>query len=247
VKPLYDWFYLQSPASWVLFSILSNFGIAIASITGCWLLGYYFRKRTVFAAPQPLTAHDLYLAIGCIFMNAAVSVAGWFLWKAGWIHITFPVWPRTILDTVLLLLYMDAGMYLTHRIVHNPEIFRIVHRTHHTHESMNPISLFVLNPLEVIGFGSLLLSALLLFRLSAAAVLIYLGLNTLWGTLGHAGVESFPAAWLRRPLIRQIGTSTFHGRHHADPRYNFGFYTTIWDRIFGTLHRESEAESRIVN
>jgi lathosterol oxidase len=238
VKTLYDWFYLQSPVSWVLFSVLSNLWIALASITGCWLLGYFFRKRTVFAAPQPLIARDIYLAFGCVLLNAGVSIAGWFLWKAGWIHITFPSWPRIVFDTVLLLFYMDAGMYVTHRIVHHPGIFKIVHKTHHTHESMNPISLFVLNPFEVIGFGALLLFALVLFPLSAVAILVYLSLNIVWGTLGHAGVEPFPAKWMRHPLVQQIGTSSFHARHHADLRYNFGFYTTIWDRVFGTLHRE---------
>ena len=26
-----------------------------------------------------------------------------------------------------------------------------------------------------------------------------------------------------------------HVGHHADPRYNLGFHTTVWDRLFGTL------------
>ena len=39
----------------------------------------------------------------------------------------------------------------------------------------------------------------------------------------------------------QIGTSTFHAEHHLQPRTNYGFYTVIWDRLFGTLHPRYDA------
>jgi lathosterol oxidase len=236
VNPLFQWFEQQSLGSWIFFSIVSNFGIAAASVAGCWLIARCFPKRRLFTVAQPVTTHDLWLAAGCILLNASVSIVGWILWKAGWIRLTFPGWQRTILDTALLLAYMDAGMYVTHLVVHHPRLFAIVHKTHHAHESTNPLSLFVLSPLEVLGFGSLLISALLAFPLSAIALLIYLTLNIAFGTLGHAGVEPFPRVWFRNPLFRQIGTSTFHGLHHADRKHNFGFYTVIWDRIFGTIH-----------
>ena len=34
---------------------------------------------------------------------------------------------------------------------------------------------------------------------------------------------------------------SFHAQHHAEPTHNFGFYTLLWDRLFGTLHPEYEA------
>jgi sterol desaturase/sphingolipid hydroxylase (fatty acid hydroxylase superfamily) len=136
---------------------------------------------------------------------------------------------------------MDFAMYLTHRIAHDPWLYKKIHATHHTHQATNPISLFVLNPLEVLGFGSLMLSVLIAIPLSGTAVLVYLTLNVLFGTLGHAGVEPFPRSWARWILVRQIGTSTFHAEHHLQPRTNYGFYTVIWDRLFGTLHPRYDA------
>jgi sterol desaturase/sphingolipid hydroxylase (fatty acid hydroxylase superfamily) len=44
-----------------------------------------------------------------------------------------------------------------------------------------------------------------------------------------------PDAWVRWRLTRSIGTSTFHARHHERPEGNYGFYTTVWDRLLGTL------------
>jgi sterol desaturase/sphingolipid hydroxylase (fatty acid hydroxylase superfamily) len=76
---------------------------------------------------------------------------------------------------------------------------------------------------------------MILVPLSGTAVLIYLALNILFGTLGHAGVEPFPESWRRRQLLREIGSSSFHARHHRTLTTNYGFYTLAWDRLFGTL------------
>ncbi len=236
MKPLFDWAYGQSFALWVVFSIASNVFFVGASVVGCWLLGRIFPQRRLFSAPQPLTPHDKWLAAIATLLNSCVSIVGWLLWKAGWITVTFPGPARTLLDLALLLFIMDFGMYALHWMVHATWIYPLVHRTHHTHESMNPLSLFVLNPFEVIGFGGLLIVALMLFPISAEATGCYLTLNLIFGTIGHAGVEPVPGRWMKLPGLRLLGTSTFHAQHHADPMHNFGFYTLVWDRLFGTIH-----------
>lgn len=43
--------------------------------------------------------------------------------------------------------------------------------------------------------------------------------------------------WGRWWGLRHVGTSTFHAGHHQDAGHNFGFYTLVWDRLFGTLRR----------
>jgi sterol desaturase/sphingolipid hydroxylase (fatty acid hydroxylase superfamily) len=236
VNPLFEWARAQSFVAWVIFSFASNVFFVAASVAGCWLLGRVFSGRPLFAAPQPLTRQDKFLAALATLLNAGVSIVGWLLWKAGWITITFTGAGRAMLDLAILLLVMDAGMYGLHWLVHGRWIYPWVHRTHHTHESTNPISLFVLNPFEVLGFGGLLVCALMVFPLSAWAVGSYLTLNLVFGTIGHAGVEPLPLRWMKHPALRFVGTSTFHAQHHADPTHNFGFYTVVWDRLFGTIH-----------
>ena len=71
---------------------------------------------------------------------------------------------------------------------------------------------------------------------------INLALNTAFGAIGHLGVEPLPDGWVRAPILRWIATSTFHARHHGDPRSNFGFYTLVWDRLFGTLSSTYERD-----
>ena len=35
-------------------------------------------------------------------------------------------------------------------------------------------------------------------------------------------------------VLRHIGSTTFHADHDQDRNVNFGFYTDVWDRLFGT-------------
>jgi sterol desaturase/sphingolipid hydroxylase (fatty acid hydroxylase superfamily) len=74
-----------------------------------------------------------------------------------------------------------------------------------------------------------------LYPASWLGTCVYLTLNLAFGLVGHLGVEPFPRAWARWWLARHVGSSTFHAEHHVRQRYNFGFYTLIWDRLFGTL------------
>jgi sterol desaturase/sphingolipid hydroxylase (fatty acid hydroxylase superfamily) len=167
--------------------------------------------------------------------NTVVTIAGWWLWRKGIIVIRRDVGLRAWLDVPVLLVIMDFAMYVTPRIAHVPVIYRIVHRTHHNYDRPRPLDLFVLNPLEVLGFGGLWLSVLTVYRSSWFGIVVYLAVNLMFGMVGHLGVEPLPSSWRKSRIGAAIGTSTFHAGHHWDERGNFGFYTTIWDRIFGTL------------
>jgi len=93
----------------------------------------------------------------------------------------------------------------------------------------------VLHPFEVLGFGALLIAVIWASHASQAAIPIYPTFNLIFGLIGHLGVEPAPPSWLYVPVLRAISTSTFHAEHHHDREHNFGFYTVIWDRLFGTL------------
>lgn len=232
---LFDWFASFSLAEWIMFSLVGNFALFDWSVVLCGWIRRMFGENRLFDAAQPVTRGDVVLAVVATLLNSLVAVIGWLLWQHGWIQITHPAWWRSLVDVVIFLVAMDLGMYVFHRLAHHPWIYPWLHARHHTHVSVNVISLFVLHPLEVLGFGSLMLSVMMLVPLSGAAVLAYLTLNVLFGTLGHAGVEPFPEWWSQNRLLREIGSSSFHAGHHQHPTSNFGFYTQIWDRLLGTL------------
>ena len=219
-------------AAWLL---LINVGVFVLSLAAGEVLVRLFTDRRVAAPPDPLDRWEVIWATVCVVLNGGVAFAGWLLWRAGVIVVRreTAAW-RVALDVLILLVAMDFLMYVFHRLAHHRWVFRIVHSTHHRYDKPRPLNLFVLNPFEVLGFGALWLAVIAAYPTTWAGMLIYLALNLAFGTLGHLGVEPFPKAVARLPLLRHLGSSTFHADHHQDRHVNFGFYTDVWDRLFGT-------------
>jgi lathosterol oxidase len=215
----------------------------IASVLGGELAVRLFRDRRIADDPDPISPAEVLLAASCVLLNTLVAIVGWLMWRRGWIHVRTGGGVRILIDFVVLLVAMDFLMYVFHRIAHVRWIFPLVHSTHHRYDRPRPLSLFVLNPFEVLGFGALWLILLAIYTTTWTGMILYLALNLLFGTLGHLGVEPFPRAWSHWPLLRHLGSSTFHATHHGDRDVNFGFYTDVWDRLFRT-GRFGNAQSR---
>ncbi|MBO3737612.1 sterol desaturase family protein [Actinoplanes flavus] len=185
--------------------------------------------------PGPVSGQELALVAGTTVLNTAVTVAGWWLWKAGAIVLTTDLGPATLAELVALVMVMDVLMYAGHATVHLRVLFPWVHRLHHVFADARPITLFALHPFEAIGFGAMWLLVLAAHPFSVWALAAYTALNLIFGILGHLGVEPLPPAVRGHAVFRWIATPTMHVGHHAEPRYNLGFYTTVWDRLFHTL------------
>jgi sterol desaturase/sphingolipid hydroxylase (fatty acid hydroxylase superfamily) len=224
---------LLRASAWLL---AINIAMFIASVGGGEVLVWAFRRRRIAASPDPIEPKECLLAGSCVLLNTVVAIVGWILWRHGWITVRTGGGWRILLDTLVLLGAMDFLMYLFHRIAHLPWIFPIVHATHHHYDRPRPLSLFVLNPAEVFGFGLLWILLLSVYTTNWTGMILYLSLNLIFGTIGHLGVEPFPRAIANWPIFRHLGSSTFHANHHGDRDVNFGFYTDIWDRLFRT-HR----------
>lgn len=167
-------------------------------------------------------------------LNTVVTYTGYWLWKHGVIGIEMDVSWRIWLDFIVLFFAMDLLMFVFHIGIHKTFLYKAVHQLHHDAVDPKPIDLFVLHPVETMGFGSLWLLLLMVFPFNIYAVIIYLVVNVIFGVVGHLGVEPLPEKVRQWPVIRYLGTSDFHHGHHRDVAYNFGFYTSIWDRLFKT-------------
>ena len=225
-------------------SLVNGLMFAIAVLLGAACVRL-FRDKPVSSPPDQLAPAEIALAGTCVVLNSLVMWFGWLAFRAGVLVVLADASAlRVVGDALWLLLVMDFAMYLTHRLAHHPLAFRYVHGVHHRYERVRPLTLFALHPLEVLGFGGLWISVLLIHDCSLGGLLLYLSLNTAFGVVGHTGVEPVPS-WLRAlPIIDRIGSSTFHARHHLAPRTNFGFYTNVWDRLFGTLEAPGHGDAR---
>jgi lathosterol oxidase len=223
---------LGEASAW-LFAI--NVAIFVASIGAGEIAVRVFGSRRIAGRPGAMEAAEILLAGSCVVLNTGVAVVGWVLWRRGWIVVRTGGGWRVGIDVAVLLVAMDFLMYVFHRIAHLPFVYPIVHSTHHRYDRPRPLSLFVLNPAEVLGFGLLWLLLLCAYTSTWTGIVIYLAVNTIFGTVGHLGVEPFPRIVSRIPILRHIGSSTFHAAHHGNRGVNFGFYSDIWDRLFRTM------------
>jgi Delta7-sterol 5-desaturase len=187
-----------------------------------------FAGRRVAPPPPPLERAEVLLAAATVILNSLITLVGWVLWRRAIIGFRDDLGLRAWLDVPILLVAMDAAMYLLHRIAHHRWIYPLLHRPHHRYVAPRPLTLFVLHPAETAAFGGLWLAVCWLFTPSWMGMMVYLTLNVVFGVVGHLGVEPLPRLGL-------LANARFHAGHHADETHNFGFYTLIWDRLFGTL------------
>lgn len=226
-----EMFWQFSWSQWMVLSLLINVFLYLFSIGLYFFIDKTCRKNQLQKQNHPVTASDFYLSLITVICNALVMMLGVFLWKTGWIEVGHGQSVVLVtLESIALLFLMDLLMYFFHYAAHLPFIYKILHGKHHEHVSTNFLSLFVLHPLETIGFGLMMLILLVGHDFSVVSVSVYLLINLIWGTIGHLNREFFPARFDRF----FIGTTRFHNQHHLDETKNFGFYTSIWDRLFGT-------------
>ncbi|MFE6751878.1 sterol desaturase family protein [Kitasatospora purpeofusca] len=208
---------------------------AVALLAGGWLVRR-FGDRRLTPAPAPPDRRERLLTVVAVLLNSALGLVGWLLWRAGPIRLTADTGLRALADLLLFSLVMDALMYGGHWLAHRRRLYRLAHELHHAYPDPRPATLFVLHPLEVLGFGGAWIAVLCLWPgMSAAALAGYIGLNLVFGLLGHLGVEPFPVRVRRLAVFRWVALPMFHVGHHHDPAVNLGFYTTVWDRLFGTV------------
>lgn len=194
--------------------------------------GYYLLRNSVVYTKQ-ISRRDKVIAAGTVAINAVVTFAGFILWERGWIDIVFGWSYYAITDLLILFFAMDLLMYIFHLAIHYSFMYKYIHTLHHESVDPTPIDLFVLHPLETVAFGGMWLLLLLSGTFNIWAICIYLILNVIFGIIGHLGSNSDTYV-PPKGVMNYLGTAHFHHAHHRDVHCNFGFYTSIWDRLFGT-------------
>jgi sterol desaturase/sphingolipid hydroxylase (fatty acid hydroxylase superfamily) len=146
----------------------------------------------------------------------------------------------------LTILLMDLAVYWQHRWMHASTLLWRLHRLHHRDTAMDLTTGVRFHPGEIAVSG--LYKAALIVALGASpwaalAFETWLAAASLWE---HANLR-FPPV-LDRRLRYMIVTPAMHEVHHgcrrADIDCNYGFSTSLWDRLFGS-YRESSTSERL--
>ncbi|MEC4116237.1 sterol desaturase family protein [Myroides phaeus] len=229
-----SWFQL------LLLSLAINIVLFASSVGLYALVKMFSTQELIQEQEQKFSKGDLQLAILVLVCNSAVFLLGEYLWERGFIIVSEKESVFTILLQIGVLVGgMDFLMYVFHRIAHLPGLYGLVHGKHHEHSSVNFLSLFVLHPVEAIGFGMLFIVLLLIYPFNVWAITAYLTINLIWGTIGHLNQEILKETRFKQWISTVLCLSVFHNRHHQYPDCNYGFYTLLWDKVCKTYRTES--------
>jgi sterol desaturase/sphingolipid hydroxylase (fatty acid hydroxylase superfamily)/3-mercaptopyruvate sulfurtransferase SseA len=177
------------------------------------------------------------LTVGAVAIGAAVwaETAGF-----GLFHLLgVPFWAACVLAFVLLDLTVWAQHLVTHKV---PLLWRL-HQVHHTDLDVDLTTGVRFHPVEILL--SALLKALVVVLLGAPAVAVLVfeaALNA--AALATHGNYAIPAR-VDRMVRWLVVTPDMHRVHHSiDKReadHNYGFFLSVWDRLFRTLKDEPDA------
>ncbi|MCC9137149.1 sterol desaturase family protein [Pontibacter silvestris] len=145
-------------------------------------------------------------------------------------------WGYFAVSVVLALLIHDTYFYWTHRLMHDPRLFKLFHLTHHRSTNPSPWAAFSFSPLEALVEGGVIFAIVFLIPIHQFAILLFLLFMTAYNVYGHLGYEIYPSWLVNSALGKWLNTSTNHNMHHKYFRGNYGLYLRLWDEVMGTTH-----------
>lgn len=191
-------------------------------------------------ARQMLTELMFSLRSMVIFATGGVALA--FMYRAGLYPLSElanawgPVWFGV--SIVAGVVGLDAWFYWTHRLMHDPRLFRRFHRRHHRSNNPSPFTAYSFDVAEALTLFGFVVVWPAIFPMpdnSMQWVMLY---QIVTNTLLHSGYELMPARRDGKPMLDFIVTTTHHDLHHAQAGWNYAAWFTWWDRWMGTEHPE---------
>jgi sterol desaturase/sphingolipid hydroxylase (fatty acid hydroxylase superfamily) len=167
---------------------------------------------------------------------AAANGVGLFHWLA------LPGWLAIPLAVALL----DMAVYWQHRILHMHPLLWRLHRTHHRDEAMDLTTGVRFHPGEIVVSGLWKAAVVIMLGADPAAVVVFETILTAASLWEHANIRLSERTdrRLRHLLVTPAMHLIHHGRDGDDMRTNFGFSTSLWDRLFNS-YREQATSTRL--
>jgi len=205
-----------------------------------WVWGReLFRARRIRSGPSPI-AHDIARSVVTLFVFSGVGLCVWLAGNAGLLRrydeIADYGWPWLLLSIAILVVLQDAYFYWTHRAMHRPALYRLFHRAHHEAKVASPWTAYAFAIPEAFVHALFVPLVWLFVPMHELAVFAFLVFMIVRNMLGHLSIELMPSGFTRHPFWGWWTTTTHHALHHAHAGFDFGLYSTFWDRLMGTTH-----------
>lgn len=159
--------------------------------------------------------------------------------------------------TLTMFVIDDFTKFLVHRWMHKWPVLWAIHKVHHSAETLTPITVYRVHPLEGVLYGLRATFAQgftisIFYYLFGAGLTLYtvLGANILsfvfhvtGSNLRHSHVNISYWPWLEHFLISPSQHQVHHSTSQEHYDKNFGVAFAVWDWLFGSLYlSEKEKE-----
>jgi lathosterol oxidase len=222
-----------------------------------WLFFYALRRKRWlhrkvvpgFAKGADIRREILLSALTCL-VYGVVGLVTIYAILHGWTRSYFRVetygwwwFAGSVLITIFL---HDAYFYWTHRWMHRPSVYRVMHRAHHRSTNPTPWAAYAFHPLEAFVHALIFPIVVFLYPIHPLAFLTFMFVQLGFNVIGHAGFEIYPRWFLDSWMGKFFNTPTNHSMHHEFFTGNYGLYFNFWDRLMGTNHKDYEKRFREV-
>ncbi|ODQ65378.1 sterol delta 5,6-desaturase ERG3 [Nadsonia fulvescens var. elongata DSM 6958] len=138
-----------------------------------------------------------------------------------------------ILQFPLFIMFTDFGIYLIHRGLHHRLLYRALHKPHHKWIMPTPYASHAFHPVD--GYMQSLPYHIFpfIFPLHKVAYIFMFTFINIWTVMIHDG------EYMANDPV--INGAACHTVHHLYFNYNYGQFTTLWDRI-GMSYRKPDEE-----
>ncbi|MEX2520644.1 MAG: sterol desaturase family protein [Paracoccaceae bacterium] len=167
------------------------------------------------------------ITAACMALAITLSIFGYTLWTP------WESWIGVLGGAAILIVGYDLYFYWAHRLLHTKSLVRF-HRWHHQSRAPTVWSADSQSGVETLMIQSFMIWAVLLLPIPPLALVLHRLYDHFNGQLGHCGYEFFADRSTRFPS--PMVCITYHDQHHELYNWNYGNFTSIWDRLHGTMH-----------
>lgn len=143
-----------------------------------------------------------------------------------------PFWWYNVLQFPLFIAFTDFCIYWIHRYLHHPLVYKHLHKPHHKWIMPTPFASHAFHPLDGYAQGFPYHVFPFIFPLQKFAyVFLFIFIN-IWTVLIHDGEY-----YADNPIINGAAC---HTMHHLYFNFNYGQFTTLWDRLGGSYRKPND-------
>lgn len=223
-----------------LFLVTSLFGWLLYFIVAA--LSYHFvYDKSNFNHPRYLknqVSLEIKLASSAIPVMVLLTIPWFLLELHGYSKLYYNIdestggWKAILLQFPSFILFTDCGIYFIHRALHWPSLYKKLHKPHHKWIVCTPFASHAFHPVD--GYFQSLPYHIypFIFPLHKVSYLFLFTFVNFWTVMIHDG------EYLSNDPV--VNGAACHTIHHLYFNYNYGQFTTLWDRLGGSYRKPDE-------